>query len=137
MGYYRSTSCPYCKTPIETRKRTGINDISNDIGAPAERCRWCGKYYKTGKQYWNSMSESQKGKTYIKLTVSYFATAFVISFLIFIGMWLLGLIFGFDVDDLVFGPLGIIILIVGFALSIRRNSKEFKELKALDDDSLT
>lgn len=50
MAIYKTSKCPYCKTPIKFLERTYWNDYTNDIGEPLAQCSNCKRNYKTGKQ---------------------------------------------------------------------------------------
>lgn len=69
MGAYKTTRCPHCRCTLEHMKSTGINDWEDLIGPPIETCPNCHQEYKTGRNYWRTMTDAQRSKVLLRLIV--------------------------------------------------------------------
>lgn len=130
MAIYRIRKCPYCKHQIGDTDITGISDFSGDIGEPEEVCLYCFRTFKTGRDFWETMSPAKKTKVYIKLGFSLIFVSLFFASLLLALIALLQNIFKFDIsNELLFSPTGIILLIIiGAILATYLILKKFNKL---------
>jgi len=79
---YETSHCPHCKSTIDYRRRTGINDFGTSLGHSIARCVNCNGSYHTGKKYWSDHDSGSKTLKYIQLIASIIITTL---------FWLMGL----------------------------------------------
>ena len=133
MAYYRTSKCPYCKSVINSFERSFWNDFEADFGEPFGICENCGGQFKTGKNYWENMSNGKKKIIYFKLLISILIQPLYILLYIGLATFILSLIFpkvinlnGLEETN-PFIISGVLLLI--FFFSTRSLINDFKKIK--------
>lgn len=130
MATYRSTYCPYCKSPIKIQEATGWNHYEDHFGDPQALCYKCFKPYNTGKKYWSNMDSSEKITVYLRLFLSIFTGSFFFSMIFLVICMILRFVFPSLIDSF-FSLKPIIFLylsIIPVSLAIYFDAKTFKNL---------
>jgi DNA-directed RNA polymerase subunit RPC12/RpoP len=127
---YRTSKCPHCGYRLESRTPTGINDYSDQFGAPVIECPACKGKIRTRRQYWETMLPFDKFMAVVRMIFTILYQGVIVAIVLAVA---LDKIFGLDkkMNEAIFL---VALIIVSLAITSFFNIRAFNNLKSIRPD---